>query len=310
MDVPMVGPSVGLRALHFYVGIAAVLCMGCSSTSSLAPGYQLLGDLTQCQPTEVKQTSIVGGKVVSFGDPDQKLVSMIKIRRDGKLHICTGALLSDRSILTAAHCVWGAEADDIRVSFVTNEGCQPYHRRKRELEVESFATHEDFDSTPQSFSDLAILKLAGNAPKDSQRLPLLSANETPSSDKLILLGFGITAEDRKDSQVLRKIEKSLKEDVRDRDRTLLIDQTSRKGGFCRGDSGAPLIVELWNEPYIFGVNSANIGLAEGQECQAASLAINVSNAHFRDWISKTSTEFEQREWWERILSPLARLLGD
>jgi secreted trypsin-like serine protease len=124
------------------------------------------------------------------------------------------------------------------------------------------------------------------------------------------LGFGITAEDRKDSQVLRKIEKSLKEDVRDRDRTLLIDQTSRKGGFCRGDSGAPLIVELWNEPYIFGVNSANIGLAKGQECQAASLAINVSNAHFRDWISKTSTEFEQREWWERILSPLALLLGD
>jgi trypsin len=303
-------PTVALKARLLYLGITVLLCLGCSSTSSLAPVYQLLGDLTQCQPTDEKKTSIVGGKVVSLGDPDQKLVSMIKIRRDGKLHICTGALLSDRSILTAAHCVWGTEADDVRVSFVTNEGCQAYHRRKLELEVESFSTHEDFDSTPQSFSDIAVLKLAGPAPKDAQRLPLLSTNETPSSDKLVLLGFGITAEDRKDSQVLRKIEKSLKDDVRAKDRTLVVDQTSKKGGFCRGDSGAPLIVELWNEPYILGVNSANIGLAKGQECQAASLAIDVSNGHFRDWISKTASEFERKEWWETVLNSLALLLGD
>ena len=293
----------------FAVGISTAL-IGCSSTSSLAPGYQLLGDLTQCEPTLEKQSTIVSGKVVTLGDPDQKLVSMIKIERNGKLHICTGALLSDRSILTAAHCVWGASEDDVRVSFVTNEGCQPYHRRKMELEVESFKTHDDFDSTPQSFSDIAVLKLAGPAPKDSQRLPLLADNETPSSDKLVLLGFGITKEDQKDSQILRKIEKSFKEDLRKKDRTLLVDQTSKKGGFCRGDSGAPLIVELWNEPYILGVNSANIGLEKGQECQAASLAINVSSNHFRDWISKTVADFERKEWWETILNPLASLLGD
>lgn len=301
---------VETRTLQSFLGVVLVFCLGCSSTSSLAPGYQLLGDLTRCQPTYEKESSIVGGKVVSLGDPDQKLVSMVKIRRDGKLHICTGALLSDRSILTAAHCVWGTDADDVRVSFVTNEGCQPYHRRNIEIEVETFAIHEDFDSTPQSFSDVAVLKLAGQAPKDSQRLPLMSVSEKPSSDKLVLLGFGITAEDRKDSQILRKIEKSIKEDLRAKDRTFLVDQTSKKGGFCRGDSGAPLIVELWNEPYILGVNSANIGLTKGQECQAASLAIDVSSSHFRDWISNTAIEFERKEWWETLLNPLALLFGN
>ncbi len=290
-----------------WVGLLGIV--GCSTTSSLAPGYQLLGNLTQCEPVAENQKSIVGGKTVGLGDPDQKLVAMIKVYRDGKLHICTGALLSDQVILTAAHCVWETDQDDIFVSFVTNEGCQPLHRRKIDLEVENYLVHKDFDSTPQSFSDIALLKLSVAAPKDAQRLPIFDPSQKPSNDKLILLGFGITLEDRKDSQVLRRIEKSFKDDVRSRGRTFLIDQTSKKGGFCRGDSGAPLIVELWNEPYIAGVNSANIGLTKGQECQEASLAIDVTSKHFQEWIDQTRSDFEEKKWWETVLGPLVTLLG-
>lgn len=275
-------------ASYFIFGF--LVLTGCTTTLQLEP----VASLTRCRETKRSHESIVGGKEVGFGDPDQQLVTMLKIRRGDHESVCTGTLISDRVILTAAHCVSGVDPEDVIPHFVTTEGCPVNQARETTIEVKKSILHKNFDGSPQSLADVALLYLDEDAPKEQQRLPVLKKDEKPTSDKILLIGFGITGETQKDSQVLRRIYKSLKEDVTPRNRSLLVNQANGRGGFCRGDSGAPIIAELWGEPRVIGVNSANIGMQANTECQTMSLAMDV--LAFSDWIQKYKTELDDLNW--------------
>jgi len=277
------------KKLVFYI-FGVFLFAGCATTLPLEP----VASLTRCREVKRTQESIIGGKEVGFGDPDQQLVTMLKIRRGDHESVCTGTLISDRVILTAAHCVAGVDPEDVIPHFVTTEGCPVNQARETTIEVKKSILHKNFDGTPQSLADVALLYLDEDAPKEQLRLPLLKKDEKPSSDKILLIGFGITGETQKDSQVLRRIYKSLKEDVTPRNRALLVNQANGRGGFCRGDSGAPIIAEIWGEPHVMAVNSANIGIQANTECQTMSLAMDA--LAFSDWIQKYKSELDRLNW--------------
>ena len=278
---------------------------GCSTLNPASYGYPLAASLVRCEKSDEVGTSIVGGKTVDKGDPDQHLVTMLKINRDGRKHICTGALISDRVILTAAHCVAGLSNSNVEAQFVTKEGCPVYHQQTIDREIDRVLIHEEFDGTPTSFADLALILLKDKAPDDQLRLPILTKETKLTNDTITLLGFGITGEAQRDSQTLRRVTKSFATDFIDEGRKFWVNQSSGSGGFCRGDSGAPLIGEVWGEPYVLGVNSANIGLKPGVECQTASIAM--SALHFGDWIHSRQGELENRPWWKKTLSLVSSL---
>lgn len=277
--------------------LAAVLT-GCST---FAGGLKPVAQILQCREAHrSSHDAIIGGQEVGFGDPDQKLVTMLKIRRNDHESICTGTLLSDRVILTAAHCVEGVSPGNISARFTTTSGCPVNHVREASISVIRTVAHKNFDGSPQSLADLALLYLEDEAPPEQRRIPILGRNEKPAEDRILLVGFGITGEKNKDSQVLRRVYKSLSKDVTYRERALIVNQLGGRGGFCRGDSGAPIIAEVWGEPRIIGVNSANIGIKPDTECQTLSLAINV--VEFSDWIQNHQKNLVSSTWLSRLFS--------
>lgn len=256
--------------------------------------------LFQCKKIEEKPDPIVGGSAVAYGDPDQNLVVMLNMRRTDRESVCTGTVISDQVILTAAHCVEGVAPGDIQAHFQTSSGCPVNQARNMIIGIEKSVIHKKFDGTPQSLSDLALLYLEEKAPTDQERLPILEKNEKLTSDQVLLIGFGITAETKKDSQILRRINKSFEKDISPRGRALLVDQRKSGGGFCRGDSGAPIIGEIWGEPHIVGVNSANVGIEAGTECQTLSIAL--SAPEFSGWIHRNQKKLDSSTWISRLFS--------
>ncbi len=289
--------------LNLMAASTSAFALGCSTVETQAIAFKIGDNLKRCQPIVRTRNGIIGGKAVDGSDPDQNLVTMLKIRRDGRDHVCTGTLLSNQLVLTAAHCVDGVSPKSVEVKFVTKEGCLPEHLQTVELEVEKFEIHEEFDGSPESFADVAIVMLKNTAPLDQQRVPLLPVGKVSTNDVAVLLGFGITHETQKDSQVLRRIEKSLARDFKFEGRKILVNQSSGSGGFCRGDSGAPIIVEIYGEPYIAGVNSANIGIKKNTECQTASIAM--STDYFTPWITDKRAALESKSLWDYIVSGAA-----
>lgn len=283
------------KVLSPFYSVLAIgfLTTGCASTADLLVSHTVpyATQISACEPGESHVSPIVGGETVTRDDPDSRLVVEIRIRRGAKDSVCTGSLLNDWLVLTAAHCVMG-DAPDVYAQFVTKDGCPFRHYRRHRIAVDEFTLHPDFDGDPRTFKDLAILKLKSKAPEDQRRL-VLNSESTPDNREVLLLGFGVTGEDKNDSMTLRRVRKN-SDEITSKNGIFLVDQKTRMSGFCRGDSGAPLITFVDDIPYIMGVNSANIGSGteKRDECHTLSVAMDVRI--FERWIQTTMEELTPR----------------
>ncbi|KAH8383473.1 hypothetical protein KR009_008881, partial [Drosophila setifemur] len=193
-----------------------------------------------------------------------------------KIHACGGVLISDRYILTAAHCVQQAAANNLQITAVrlgewdtsTNPDCQ-YHEDAKQAEcapvyqdipVEELLPHPLYDRTNLSQAyDIALIRLRSPATLNEFVEPICLPNKQFRADELEglvteLAGWQATSSSRmrKSSVTITSIEECQRKYAGQKLRI----QASQLCGLantkeCHGNSGGPLML-FKNDGYLLG----------------------------------------------------------
>ncbi|KAH8383592.1 hypothetical protein KR009_009533 [Drosophila setifemur] len=222
-----------------------------------------------------KDQRIIGGEAAADGFAPYQ----ISLQGLSGAHSCGGAIVSDRWVLTAAHCVVNANIQWLVVVTGTNKYTQPGGR----YFLEAIHIHCNYDN-PEMHNDIALLHLKEPIVWDERTQPIpLPLVPMQPGDEVILTGWGSTilwGATPIDLQVLHlqyvphsECHEALSSDP-DHDVGHICTFTRRGEGACHGDSGGPLIS-----------NGYLVGLVNwGWPCATGVPDVHANVLFYRDWI--------------------------
>jgi uncharacterized protein (TIGR03382 family) len=198
------------------------------------------------------------GRPIMYGTPDTSPEHQAVVFLDLGWSACTGTLIANNVVLTAAHCLaWVGSVD---VGFGNTEGSLDYYGS-----TETWA-HPDF-SFSNLGNDIGLVRIEGQ-PAGVTPIPFLpSSLEITQSDEnnldLEFVGFGVTETNSYGTKmtvtdVLEWVCTSpggcdLGGGAFAEDNTICYDQVP--GGPCSGDSGGPAFVWRGGVEYVGGITS-------------------------------------------------------
>uniref|UniRef100_A0A1A9WPP6 Peptidase S1 domain-containing protein n=1 Tax=Glossina brevipalpis TaxID=37001 RepID=A0A1A9WPP6_9MUSC len=208
---------------------------------------------------------IIGGNVATINKyPHQVSLRIKHFHTDPYLHECGGSIYNEKIIITAAHCVFKREIDDIIVvaGSDNSDGGNGVVSR-----VEKIVIHENFNIQTMA-NDIALVFLSTSLQINNVTIaPLqLASEELTQGTSVTVIGWGFTSEGGSNSRKLQKVELEIWDPV---------DCSSAHGvgniqanmlcagvldggkDACNYDSGGPLI----HEKKMVGIVSWNRGCA-------------------------------------------------
>lgn len=240
------------------------------------------------------QQNIIGGFQVLPSDPLRKHVVLLRSytvkevtdKKPDNFSMCTGIVVSQQHILTAAHCL----PEDSKTGRMVMEIHFTTDLTERDEEhVVAYAIkmkeHEEYQMGKRSHFDLAMLKISKPIPEDYEPVTILPASvELVAGDMVVALGFGLKSDSPKiESTSLNKV--TGVPVLEDQGTQILLDQTSGKG-ICSGDSGGPTFFYYQGRPYLLGVNESVVGLTPSSKPTCRSHGLIVKAQTFKPWILK------------------------
>ncbi len=267
------GVSLKNKKLIIFSLVWGALLSACTQTEDSVITVQ---NPVVCEDGELKSVGIIGGKTLSSQSTvAQGIVFLLseseKTDSEGRAlsSLCTGSLIDQNIVLTAAHCVPSdLNPRKIRVAFSVDPLCQLQQQgyQKSFLEVDEIIQHEKWDSKNSAY-DLAMIRLSDAAPAERRPLKLLNRPvELTTESPIFVSGYGRTTDynvQDKDKPMLKvaRIRPSLNSDEPSKitksnlNPVLYLDQSQGQGA-CSGDSGGPTFLKDKGQLYVLGVNSA------------------------------------------------------
>lgn len=248
--------------------------------------------VTSCAEPESGSTQgsqdggIIGGKELSINDAVSPYAVMI-FNPVGNL-VCTGTIIREDVILTAAHCL-SEKPDGLKLIF----GVAPMTGKYVSRKSVSLIRHSSFNAATRAH-DIALITFAGGLPKGYKPVTIAPENfPLKRGYQLTAVGYGRTTgknppskEDKQGMARLRSVHLTV-EALTEDGHYFLVNQTQGTG-VCNGDSGGPGLMRYHDVNYVVGVVSSVVWTGEakdGDTCSERARYMRVSG--YTDWISKT-----------------------
>lgn len=279
--------------------LSTLLLSACAPKTS---GTELTAD---CEKVGDNFTGIIGGRGLGAGNDLSSSTVLVKhTKSDGSILTCTGTILSDSTVLTAAHCT-SMFGKSTSVAFTNNTYCAFAAADHLSRPVTETKTHYNYKVGTSSISnagyDLALMKFSGGLPKGFKARDLPKQSFQPvAGEKLVIAGYGWTDEYGLSSGDLQykhmnteKIVSSFHMALVNRtlqvNKAVMVEQY--EGGVCSGDSGGPLYVQTEKGLVLIGITSMGVdnrtkNVDSKRPCMGISLFTDVRQ-HL-DWIYETS----------------------
>ncbi len=226
-----------------------------------------------------KGNKVINGLTIrpdSTSNLKQSTVALMSVRKDHHDAFCTGSLISKNVIVTAAHCLYEKNEQDVYVAFGPMVNTK-LENNKYLYKSKKFYIHEKYLSDDE---DIGLILLDQDVHPDLKPISLVS-NQGISQDKLLIHVSGFSTYNQKDKTSL--FESFAMEKTRNYVEHYGIDQDGNKvisletkelvqiknqsidqvimlnqfdGGLCPGDSGGPTTFELRGQHYLLGLNTA------------------------------------------------------
>ncbi|AHZ83832.1 hypothetical protein Bb109J_c3226 [Bdellovibrio bacteriovorus] len=224
---------------------------------------------------------IIGGTEVKSEDSISQSIVAVYDAFEGQ--ICTGSLLPNNIVLTAAHCI-GLFQEDMYVFFGTTITSASEHRKVEKIEVSQYWENrrgEEFDT-----GDIALIKFSGEAPKGYKPATFLTSRRNiKKGAEIVLAGYGIADGKTGDGIGTLRTTKVKIENTNYSTSEFLVDQTQGTGA-CHGDSGGPAYLEQNGKLYLMGITSRGVK-DDANDCSQYSAF--TSTLYYKSWINRMVT---------------------
>jgi secreted trypsin-like serine protease len=230
---------------------------------------------------------VVGGRDVTRGeDYSQLVVGLMLFNQGQSLGTCTGSILDDDLVLTAAHCL--ENVDQVKIVFGEHMNTPHALRESR-----NFLKHPLYNGASEAddASDVGLVRFVGGLPENYLVNELLPDDYTlKARENVILAGFG--ASEGRSGGGSRQLRVADHVPVKNPDyaRTEVeLDQSTQSGGHggCYGDSGGPAFVRTSDgRLQLWGVTSRG-------EFGCATTSVYTDLRKHLPWIRQTHAQLRQ-----------------
>ncbi|HUS26960.1 MAG TPA: serine protease [Kofleriaceae bacterium] len=203
--------------------------------------------------------SIIGGTTTQTAD----WKSVVALEDNPGDWFCTGTLITDQWVLTAAHCMEGETPAKLHVRFDTNDannGTNGHAVAVAEIHSNPAFNFDAWDN------DVALIKLA--APVTDRTPTPINRDAIAFGSQVVDVGYGVSDNNDGGGGILRKVSKVTADCAGANDTGIVNDNlvcmdASDGRGSCFGDSGGPTFVTVGGALQVAGVTSGGTGDACG-----------------------------------------------
>lgn len=247
--------------------------------------------LAACSPTtqnsqiQRSDDAIIGGYDVQPGNTLEQSIVAVYDAFEGQ--ICTGSLLPNNLVLTAAHCV-GLFTEDMYIFFGTEINAKSERRKVDRVELSPYwetRQNEDYDT-----GDIALLRFEGELPAGYKPASFLTNRRLiKKGTQVVLAGYGISNGQTGDGIGRLRATSVQIEDTNYSTSEFTVNQMQGTGA-CHGDSGGPAYIQINGRLLLMGITSRGVK-DEANDC--SQLAAYTSTLYYKSWINRAATKLSQ-----------------